>query len=189
MKEAFPTAEQILEQLREHRVPQAVIAERLGLPASAVSNLFKGKRHLKLSEANVLMGLFPTYQFVPREVPLIGIAGAGNWVEAIENSSQTVYLTPDIAPGARFAVEVLGRSMNLVLPEGSFAVIDPSDHSLFSKRMYLLLNRDGEATIKRYRSDPARFEPVSDDPTFQAFEIGSMDFRVIGRVVAAVTKF
>jgi SOS-response transcriptional repressor LexA len=79
--------------------------------------------------------------------------------------------------------------MNLLLPEGSHAIVDPEDRRLFNGKLYLLRNAEGEATIKRYRTDPARFEPVSDNPDYLPFEIGQLDFSIIGRVTSGLQKF
>lgn len=181
-------SDRILELLKEAGVSQARIATTLGIPASAVSNLYKGTRRMKLIEANVLMELIPAQPSLC-EIPVIGLAGAGKWVEAIEQSIQIIPIPGGFNTKGRFAVEVAGDSMNLVLSEGSFAIIDPDDTRLFSGKIYLLLNAEGEATIKRYKSDPARFEPASDNPEYVPFELGSSDFSVIGRVTAGMQKF
>lgn len=189
MSNPIPTAEQILTSLREAGVPQRVIAEKLAIPQSAVSNLYNGSRVLKLHEANVLLALLPRRPG-PREIPLIGMSGAGRWLEAIEHARDTILLPGGIDERGTFAVEVVGDSMNLAgLPEGSTAVIDPEDRRLFNGKSYLLLNGEGEATIKRYRTEPSRFEPVSDNPEYQPFEVGEFDFSIIGRVTMGVQKF
>lgn len=179
----------ILAALEEAGVPKGVIAKKLVVAPSAVTALYSGKRQLKHDEALRLMDLLPRRPG-GREVPVIGMAGAGNWLEAIEEARDKVWI-PDRAGGdrGRFAVEVSGQSMNLLLAEGALAVIDPEDREVHVGKLYLLRNADGEATIKRYRADPARFEPVSSDPSFVPFNIGELDFRVIGRVVASVQAF
>ncbi len=182
------TAEQIIQALRDHGVPQRVIASKLAISQSAVSDLLNGKRMMKLSEAIAILDLLPR-EPAPREVPVIGMAGAGNWIEAIEHASSHLTVPGQMGEAGAFAVEVSGESMNLLLPAGSLALIDPNDRSLFNSRVYLLRNGDGEATIKRYRTDPSRFEPVSDDPSFKPFEVGSWSFEVIGRVVSGHTRF
>lgn len=184
----IPTAEAIIRSLVEAGIPQAVVAKKLALAPSAVSNLFKGTRGLKLHEANILLSLIPN-QRRARALPLIALAGAGRWVEAIEETSRTVTVPPEIDAGGEFAVEVVGDSMNQLMAEGSFAIVDPKETRLFSGKLYLLINGDGEGTIKRYRTEPARFEPVSDNPEYQAFEVGSFDFKVVGRVTASMQTF
>ncbi len=188
MSDPIPTAEQILRSLREAGVPQRVIAEKLAIPQSAVSNLYNGSRVLKLHEANVLLSLLPPRPGV-REIPLIGMSGAGRWLEAIEEAREKIQVPGGLDERGAFAVTVVGDSMNLLLPEGSHAIVDPEDRRLFNGKLYLLRNADGEATIKRYRSDPARFEPASDNPDYMPFEIGDFDFTIIGRVTSGLQKF
>ena len=48
----------------------------------------------------------------------------------------------------------------------------------------LIQNGDGEATIKRYRDNPARFEPDSFNPDHKAIHVGEHQIVVIGRIVA-----
>lgn len=182
------TPEQIIHALREQKVPQRVIASKLLLSQSAVSDLVNGKRQMKWNEAAALLDLLPK-PAEPRSVPVIGMAGAGNWLEAVEQAIATLTVPAEFGDKGEFAVEVSGQSMNRMLAEGSYALVDPGDRSLFNGRIYLLRNDEGEATIKRYRTDPSRFEPVSDDPAFEPFEVGDTSFQVIGRVLSGHTKF
>lgn len=182
---------QLLEALRESGIPQRVIAMKLNLSPSAVSLMLKGERTLKFDEAvliqNMLgLGAGPA-EGSGRDLPVIGMTGAGKWLEAIEVARRTFWV-PAETPG-KFAVEVVGDSMNQLLPEGSLAIVDPEQTDLYAGKLYLLRNGEGEATIKRYRSDPARFEPVSDNPEYVPFSISSTDFRVIGRVTGGLQNF
>jgi SOS-response transcriptional repressor LexA len=183
----------LLAQLKETGVTQKDIASFLGIPQSAVSNISRGLRRMQHDEyarlSNLLRG-----STKPRtlEIPIIGLSGAGQWVEAIEQTDNFLTLPSVIGSNelrASFAVEVVGDSMDQIMPEGTFAVIDTGQVDLFSSACYLLMNPEGEATIKRYRSDPARFEPVSSNPEYKPFNVGTTDFRVIGRVVYALRKF
>jgi phage repressor protein C with HTH and peptisase S24 domain len=151
--------------------------------------LFKGQRALKHDEAIQLQELLGLEDggAAGRDIPLIGMTGAGKWLEAIEVARKTVWV-PAGTEGT-FAVEVVGDSMNVLLPEGSIAIIDPEQTEVYGGKLYLLRNSEGEATIKRYRTDPSRFEPVSDNPEYVPFSIGSTDFRVIGRVTGGLTTF
>lgn len=181
--------------LKKAGITQREVAERLGISPSAVSNLMSGSRGLKHSEAIKLLEMLEVAGWSDgtssssggREVPLIGMAGAGRWVEAVELAKEHVWIPPR-AEG-KFALEVVGDSMNLLLPEGSIAIIDPDQTDLYAGKLYLLRNVEGEATIKRYRSDPARFEPVSDNASYVSFAVGSTDFRVLGRVTAGMQIF
>lgn len=179
-------ASELLNALASRDVPQKAIAQTLGLAPSAVSNLYAGGRHLKYDEGvklkEVFGDLLPT-----RELPLIGMAGAGNWLEAVEVTRDHVSIPADIE--GDFAVEIVGDSMNLLLPDGSVAIVNPRETQIFVGKLYLLRNDDGEATVKRFREDPARFEPVSDNPIHQPFELGALGFSIIGRVTGAVQRF
>jgi len=177
---------ELLDRLQDAGVPKGAIAKRLVLAPSAISALYAGERHLKHDEAVSLLDMLPAKDRV-HELPLIGMAGAGNWIEAIEVTRRQVPVPAGMK--GKFALEIVGNSMNLLLPDGSIAIVDPDDTSLFVGKLYLLLNDDGEATVKRFRTEPSRFEPVSDDPSHEAFEIGSMPFRVIGRISGGVQFF
>ncbi len=166
---------------------QAMIGKILNLPSSAVSNLYTGKRTLQYDEAHKLTEAWPEGANPVRRIPVIGMAGAGNWLEAIEEAAESVDV-PANSTG-RFAVRVVGDSMNLMLPEGSTAIVDPDQTDLFVGKLYLIRNADSEATIKRYRSDPARFEPVSSNEEHQPFSLSSGLFSVIGQVTGGFQNF
>lgn len=184
MSERSPS-EELLAALREAGVPKSVIAKKLVVAPSAVSALYSGMRTLKHDEAMKLRALLP--EPATREVPLIGLSGAGKWLEAIEATRETITIPSNMA--GKFAVEIVGDSVDLLMPEGSIAIIDPEDRDVKVGRLYLLMNADGEATIKRFRVDPARFEPVSNNPEYVPFLVGSFDFRVIGRVTSGMMRF
>ncbi|MYL97226.1 hypothetical protein GR702_05500 [Novosphingobium sp. FGD1] len=181
----------LIEALRASGIPQRVIASRLAISPSAVSLLLRGDRALKFDEAvkiqNMIGQVVTSDQPAGRELPVIGWSGAGKWLEAIELARRAIWV-PNETSG-KFGLDVVGDSMNLVLPEGSVAIVDPEQTDLYSGKLYLLQNSEGEATIKRYRSDPARFEPVSDNDEYVPFRVGSTDFKVIGRVTGGLQAF
>lgn len=187
MSEQTPSSD-LLNRLEAAGVPKRAVAQKLLISPSGVTALFKGERALKHDEAHKLLEMLPT-QRSGREVPVIGMAGAGNWLEAVEGSDEMAWLPEQVGEAGKFAVRVVGQSMNLLLPEGSLAVVNPDDCELFVGKLYLIMNADGEGTIKRYRADPARFEPVSDDPTFQPFSIANLNYRIVGRVTSGVMSF
>ncbi|MFY7837871.1 MAG: S24 family peptidase [Novosphingobium sp.] len=187
------THDEILEELLKRlqkRGAAAAIARLLGKPDSRISELKKGGRRIQQDEMPILAEYFGMGEVAPESetnvvwVPVIGIAAAGAWREAIEVPA---FLVPQIrTPNCNkaFAVQVDGDSMNLILPERSYAVIDPDQKELRHNRVYLIQNGNGEATIKRFCNEPARFEPVSDNPEHNVIHIGEHDIIVIGRVVS-----
>lgn len=165
---------------------QAELARVAGMPSqSAMSNVFTGKRKLTVKEVNSLkdfLGIVDEPQV--QWVPIIGLASAGAWQEAVLTPVRHFPVPHGVGGGRSFGVEIKGDSMNLLLPEGGWAVVDPDERDLYNGRVYLIQNGDHEATVKRYRSDPARFEPVSDNATHKAFTVVNTHYHVIGRVVS-----
>jgi SOS-response transcriptional repressor LexA len=178
--------EQIKAAAKDQRVNQKALADVAGMPSqSAISNVFKGKRKLTIEEATKLKAYLGIAEGPKVDwVPVIGLAAAGNWNEAVLMPARSHPIPSGVAGHRAFAVEVRGDSMDLLLPEGGWAVIDPDQRRLFSGKVYLIQNDDHDATIKRYRSDPARFEPVSRNHLHEAFEVGDIPYTVIGRVVS-----
>lgn len=119
-----------------------------------------------------------------RWVPLVGRAPAGNWREAIETPIGEVAVSAKKAGRNAFAVEVDGDSMNMILPEGGWAVVDPDQVHFYDGRVYLVVNGDHDATMKRYRNNPARLEPVSSNDAHGPFYLTGEPLRIIGRIVA-----
>lgn len=170
--------------MKELGISQVEVAKALNLNQSAVSNILKGTRQVKVHEAvaiNKLLGLVP--KPLVDFVPLIGISSAGNWREAINMPERTIPVPPGLAGPRAFAVEFSGDSMDQVLYEGASVVIDPDQTQLYNGRVYLIENAEHETQIKVYQSNPARFEPRSSNDTHKIIYMGEETIRVIGRVV------
>lgn len=170
--------------MKQRKLTQTALAEALGLRQSAVSNIFKGTRQVKVQEAAILdafLGIDTSSAVV--FLPIIGLAGAGAWQEAIEHPDGEIPAPRGLGGPNMFAVRVVGDSMDLIVEDGGYVIVDPDARELFAGRSYLLMNGDNEATCKVYKSDPARFEPASSNPAHTGFQVGEHEFRVIGRLV------
>lgn len=171
--------------MRERKVTQTDMAKVMRLPSqSAFSNIMKGKRKVSAEEAK------RAYDFLGiggqasiQIIPVIGITNAGNWREAIQMPLGSVPVPPGKASEDAFALEINGDSMNLLIEDGGYAVIDPRQKELRDGKCYLIQNTEGEATVKCYRRSPARFEPVSSNPDHKGWLVAEVDFIVLGRVV------
>lgn len=122
---------------------------------------------------------FPDYGVVP----VIGIAGAGRWREAVEVPLGHMPVPGRLAGRGAFGIEVSGDSMDLLIEDGGLILVDPGQKELSPGGVYLIANSRGEATVKRYRRDPARFEPCSSNPAHRPFLVSEDDFSVLGKVV------
>ena len=94
---------------------------------------------------------------------------------------------PSSAAGPNaFALQPLGDSMNLVVREDGYAIVDPDQRELVGGKVYALRNEHGETTFKRYVESPPRLEPCSTNPAHVPILLGAEPLVVIGRIVLAV---
>lgn len=179
--------ESVRSAMREQKVTQAALAEAIGLTSqSAMSNILKGKRGVSVQEAQKIyshLELDAPQRSGIQLVPIIGLTSAGNWREAIDMPLGQLPLPRNIASERSFALEVIGDSMNLLIEDGGFVVVDPERKELQDGKCYLIQNGDHEATVKCYRKNPARFVPMSDNPEHKEFLASDRDFVIMGRIV------
>jgi repressor LexA len=174
--------------LKAKRVTHEDFAKAIGLThKSAVPKILSGERDVKYSEAVRIyeyLELSPEGAIGLQSVPMIGMASAGNWREAVAHSPGGRMMIPAGIAGPRaFAIEIFGDSMNLLIRDGGWIVVDPDQKSLKDGKCYLIQNDEHEATVKCYRGRPDRFEPMSDNELHQPFLVSECDFIVLGRVV------
>lgn len=115
-----------------------------------------------------------------RMTPVIGLVSAGAWREAIQHPDDEIAV-PATSPNT-FALKVHGDSMDKVAAEGDYVIVDPDKLGLLDGHLYVVRNDEGEATFKRYRANPARLEPCSNNPAHQTIMLGQANFSVIGKV-------
>lgn len=120
-----------------------------------------------------------------REVPLLGAVAAGNWREAVLDTSETFPVPEWLAGRNCFALRIEGDSMDKIVADGGVIVVNPDDLDLVSGRVYVVANGGHETTFKRYSADPARLLPCSNNPAHLPIEIGREPFRTIGRATYA----
>lgn len=185
MREKAFDPDLVREKMKERRVNQTAMAKLMGLPSqSAFSNILNGLRRITAEEARTVYSFLgieaePTY----RVAPVIGITSAGRWREAIQMPLGRMPIPIGIASEHAFGLEVSGDSMNLLIEDGGWILIDPAKKELSPGSCYLISNRDHEATVKMYQRMPARFEPCSTNDEHKSFLVSETDFTVIGKVV------
>jgi SOS-response transcriptional repressor LexA len=186
--------------MKAQAISQDRLATELGFASqSAVSALLAGKRRVTVDEAAAIYALLgldrepatarlrepepadavPDYAVVP----VIGIAGAGRWREAIEVPQGHIPVPGRFTGRGVFGIEVSGDSMDQLIEDGGLILVDAGQKELAPGGVYLIANSLGEATVKRYRRDPARFEPCSSNPAHQPFLVSDDDFSVLGKVI------
>jgi repressor LexA len=181
-----------IRELRKLRgMSQEVLSERMGgdIALGTISKLESGR--MALTQAYMMrvasaLGVEPYEIIAPlpvRMVPVLGNISAGAFAEALETPQGYIPIPPAIGGPRCFALRPMGDSMNLVASPGDYIVVDPDKSSLENGRLYAIRNGDGEATFKRYRSDPPQLVPASDNPVHKTVSIGAEPFTVIGRVI------
>lgn len=123
-----------------------------------------------------------------QQIPLVSWVSAGA-LELADQFGPTQdlrrFAVSDLPPGDWIALEVNGDSMDRISPPGSIIFVNRRETSLIPNACYVLMSEEGEATYKRYRPAPDRFEPVSinteHEPLYPEGPI-----KIIGRVRRSV---
>lgn len=183
-----------------HGLTQLQLAEIAGVSRGAVSQWEGGFSEPRMGAIQKIADYFnitkasliedePVDDFI--EVPLYGSIAAGEPIEMVSFDNR--YPVPskirERYPNG-FLLRVDGESMNRILPNGSYAYIDPSEVVDKPMMPYAVCVNGHNATIKRVRGLNNGFElvPDSNDPTYksQIFDYGvegTDEVTVIGRVV------
>lgn len=163
---------------------QADIARLLNISPDKISKTMKGKRQLKLEEANKLASYYGTArnEHEPSALlPIVGLVSAGAWAEGFEHIRGYMPSPDKSLSRDAFVVIVEGDSMDLVAQPGDGIIVDPHDRDLLAGRFYVIRNGEGETTFKRYMDNPARLEPCSNNPAHETIYPGREEFHVVGR--------
>jgi repressor LexA len=186
---------------------QQRLAEELGTTQQTIQRYESGSRDvksgtiIKLSKAlgvtvAYLLGMTDnssapdtSLQFV--DVPLYGSIAAGTPIEMIpvDDMHPIPIKVRDKHPDS-FLLKVEGESMNKVLPNGCYALIEPCNEITRDNDPYAICVNGFNATIKRVKKLANGFQlvPDSTDPTYpvQTFNYNEPDteeITVIGKVV------
>lgn len=131
------------------------------------------------------------------DVPLYGSIAAGTPIEMIEvdETHPVPAKVMDKYPDA-FLLKVKGRSMDKVLPDGCYALIDPCEEVERENQPHAVCVNGYDATIKRVRNlaNGIELDPDSTDPTFKPSvydyaDENTEEITIIGRVVYYVLPF
>lgn len=185
---------------------QQRLADELGTTQQTIQRYESGARDIKSSvilQLSETLGVTVSYLLGVSEeapsadvssmqsVPLLGSIAAGTPIEmrAVDNSFPVPTRIMEQHPHA-FLLRVDGESMNRVLPNGAYALVDPCDDVEANGKPYAVCVNGYDATIKRVRKLSNGFElvPDSTDPTFRSVVYdygieGTETITVIGRVV------
>lgn len=124
-----------------------------------------------------------------REVPVLSSVSAGALTEVTEakalDASEDVIRVCDV-PETTLALRVAGSSMNRIAPEGSLILVDYSQRELINNQFYVV-QHNGAATFKKFRSGPDRLEPMSTE-THDAIYLDNQPVEVVGRAFEVIVR-
>lgn len=186
---------------------QEQLAEKVGVTRSTVTQWETGWSKPRMGAVEKLAAVFGVStsdmvndQSEPSafvEVPLYGSIAAGTPIEMqrVESSQHVPTKVREKYPDA-FLLKVEGESMNRILPNGCYALVDPAQKAECNGAPYAVCVNGYDATIKRVRQLNNGFElvPDSNDPTYlkktyNYNEPGTEEITVIGRVVYYVLPY
>lgn len=121
------------------------------------------------------------------KVPLLSWVSAGTMAfpDVSEETVGTVEETGLSPDGDWIALRVVGDSMDRISPPDSIIFVDREDKVLVPNACYVISNGDGEATYKRFRPNPMRFEPVSTNPNHETI-YPQREPLIVGRVKKSI---
>ena len=158
----------------------AAIYALLGLDqaAQAVSDIARptepASARLRDSGANQdIPDYGPDYGPDYRVVPVIGIAGAGRWREAVEMPLGHMPVPGRLSGRGVFGIEVNGDSMDLLIEDGGLILVDAGQKELAAGGVYLIANSGGPqagrcAVSILNPNDPAVAGMMKQHPAFYA---------------------
>ncbi|MDD1498840.1 S24 family peptidase [Agrobacterium sp. CNPSo 3708] len=116
-------------------------------------------------------------------VPYLAWVSAGAMIrDDIADEALGLIRVADLpASGDWIALKVSGDSMDRISPPDSIIFVNRSDRNLVPNGCYVISDVEGNATYKRYRSGPMRFEPVSTNPQHEPI-FPDNDPIIVGRV-------
>lgn len=165
------------------------LAERTGLSVSYISRMAGAHRNVSLKNLEKLadaLGVRPSDLIEERqhtEIPIISWVSAGQMTQDDGQQEAIGEIDmPGMDPrGEWIALRVEGDSMDRISPPGSLIFVNVRDKALVPNACYVVADSDHNVTYKRYRSNPPRFEAVSNNQAHEPiFPDG--DPLVIGRV-------
>lgn len=131
-------------------------------------------------------------------IPIVGKIPAGEPLLAEDNIVAYLPIDPLMyklsSPENLFFLQVIGDSMNNVVPEGTYVLIRKQNYAETGDIIAAIINGDDEATLKRFRQIDDMFvmlEPDSSNPIHmqRIINLKDTDFKIIGKVIGDFKKW
>lgn len=203
----------ILKKLRkEYSLSQEELAKRVNTSRSSIGNYENGENFpstdilLKLADTfnctvDHLLGKEDKLQELKESlflIPIVGKIPAGEPLLAEDNIVAYLPIDPSMYglsnPDNLFFLQVIGDSMNNVIPDGSYVLIKKQDYAETGDVVAAIINGDNEATLKRFKQLDDMFvllEPDSTNPEHiqRVINLKDTDFKIVGKVIGDFKKW
>jgi SOS-response transcriptional repressor LexA len=184
-----PLVQNIIELRKRLRETQDAFAARFEVEQPTVSRWERGVNEPgdeQIGRMATLAGLpLATFRYGHQSVvPLISWASAALLADPVDLAA---VLEPDrphvpiagLSTGEYFALMVESDLMDRIAPQGSLVIVDRRDRDPVVGKSYIV-RVEQEATFKRFRSNPPRFEAYSSNPDHETL-FPDEGTRIVGR--------
>lgn len=181
---------------------QSALARAMGVDPAIINRMVRGLRQIKAVELPLIDAYLRATgeaPFAPEPVdtvPVVGAVEAGAWREpGLWDGGEDVPIMASAANGDLFALRVVGSSMNLRYPEGTYVIARKWEGGDWPVGKNVIVQRtDGggkvETTLKELvmGEDGLELWPRSSDPRFQEpvmYKADDATVEIIGRVISS----
>lgn len=132
-------------------------------------------------------------------IPMVGKVPAGEPILANENIEGYLPIDPIMynlsSPDNLFFLKVVGESMNNIVKNGSYVLVEKQNYAENGDVIVALVNGDDEATLKRFKElDNSQFIMLEPDSTLSEYkpriiDLKNTEFKIIGKVIGDFKKW
>ncbi len=118
-------------------------------------------------------------------IPILDIkAGAGNPLYAEEY----VYVNDAIPSKYVSAIKVKGDSMEPVIRDGEYVVVDTASKEIINGKIYVISDKDGGLLIRRiYKLNNGTLKLLPENELYKSQTVKADEIRIIGKAIKAVS--
>jgi repressor LexA len=126
-------------------------------------------------------------------IPIIGQIAAGQPIEALEGSVETLALSAELAPEGAYALRVKGRSMiDDLIDDGDLVIVKPQPTAENGEIVVALIrdetNPEGSATLKRLYRESGRIRLQPRNPDMAPIYVSPEHLMIQGKVVSVIRQ-
>jgi repressor LexA len=126
-------------------------------------------------------------------VPIVGQIAAGQPIEALEGTVETLALSAELAPEGAYALRVKGRSMiDDLIDDGDLVIVKPQPTAENGEIVVALIrdesNPEGSATLKRLYRESGRVRLQPRNPDMAPIYVSPEHLTIQGKVVSVIRQ-